>query len=128
MKPQLERRKILITLAAFFVVILASFALMSTRQPNIDRIGEEGEDIDYSTQARIVANESFLQTLGGVDQKNFLASDLHAFARSAYSEYRDSPDKVVGFEPGSVKKTDNKLSFNGRFGSVKNNIKVEVEL
>ena len=125
MNPE-QSKKIPWLIAVFLILVLGLAIIATSGGENID-LPEEGSDIVYSAQARVVGDESLLQKLGGVGRREQLSRDLFVFARTGYSEYKYSPKKVVGFRVTSdIKEEGDKLSFDGRFGSVSHKIHVEL--
>lgn len=120
-----KRKYALVVMAVVLVVLVAMFV---NRGSGIDVAPEEGSSTDYSAQARIVGGEELIKQLGGVGQYDSLGADLLVFGRKSFSEYRDHPTKVVGFELTSknITKKDNKVEFEGRYGANKHKIAVVV--
>ena len=110
------------------ILVLATVVLFgSTRKEKIDFIPIEGEDVDYSSQVNLVADENLVSALGGVAEQDRLSSDLYVFAKTAYSKYSDFGQNVIGFKTSKIVSEDGEVMIEGRFGATKNKILVVVK-
>jgi hypothetical protein len=117
-----------ILLAIFMMVILVRGN--GSISSKIDYNPYEASEVDYTKLARIVDDKgkaSFVE----VEHEmllDFVAEDLLFFAKKNYQEYRDQPDKVVGFRLDLVNRIDSEnYIFKGKYGSVKNTIEVKIK-
>lgn len=122
---RIHRTKIIISF-----LILASLFLYwaGSRQPSIDEPAE-GSDADYSTMSNVQNGEDLVQQLGSLEAYDALSQDLHTFGKTAFPAYSEDEQKVVGFEVTSkINKDRERVSFEGKYGSTKNTIRVQVTL
>lgn len=119
---------VLFLIILFFIVPLF-FTILSS-QENIDEAPkEEGStQLDYSIAVNLVNGRDLMFKLGGFVPLDKLREDLHFFAKEHYPEYKNFPDKVVGFKVDTKKITQDgsEIKFTGKYGSVSNLISVSV--
>ncbi len=120
--------KRLIKFVVVFVLLLISLLLLIAKPQDIDQPPEEGTNTDYSVAARIVDGENLFYQLGGGSRFDSLAKDLYTYAKSNYENYKNNPDKVVGFKVEEITENDLDITIYGRYGSSKNRIQIQIKL
>lgn len=119
-------------IAALFLLLLVVTIVIGTRQDSttIDSLPEESTVLNPSKYANIIdSTDSIASSLGGVIQYDQLSEDIYYFGKVTYDDYRKDIKKVVGFKIASkIEKKENTIIFDGRYGSSKNKILIQVDL
>lgn len=123
-KPKLSP-KILVSLFCLAVILLIVFF---PKQNTIDQLPDEPSSNKYSSQVIFTNGEELLKQTENLEAHEALASDLFLFAKKIYPAYQKN-GVSIGFKlKENPVKTDSTIKFEGRFGAVKNSIRVEVTL
>lgn len=119
-------RNIIILLVLIFVVLPLLIYATSFRKTNLDKLPVDSSEADYTKVANIKDGIELLKVLGA-DRYNAFSEDLFVYAKESINGYKNN-DKVVGFEIiNKIEKQESKVTFDGRYGSGKNTVKVSID-
>ncbi len=121
-------RNIVIAVVLIFVVLPIIIFAITRRGPGLDSLPEDSSESDYTKVANIHDGLPLMRQLEGANRYNAFARDLFVYAKNNIEGYKNV-QKVVGFQLISdIKKSDNKITFDGEYGSSRDDYAIEIEL